>query len=88
MFHLIGETKQLAYPLGWGQGHNETSFEGHIPIRQLFQGLIWRSSQALKGTGRSEEVEISRNITFSEKILIESCGIWEDVDEIFCQNSS
>ena len=29
----------------------------------------------LKGTGRSEEVEISRNITFSEKILIESCGI-------------
>ena len=28
-----------------------------------------------KGTGRSEEVEISRNITFSEKILIESCGI-------------
>ena len=42
----------------------------------------------IKGTGRSEEVEISRNITFSEKILIESCGIWEDVDEIFCQNSS
>ena len=29
----------------------------------------------VKGTGRSEEVEISRNITFSEKILIESCGI-------------
>ena len=28
-----------------------------------------------KGTGRSEEVEISRNITFSEKILIDSCGI-------------
>ena len=44
--------------------------------------------EAVKGTGRSEEVEISRNITFSEKILIESCGIWEDVDEIFCQNSS
>ena len=43
---------------------------------------------AIKGTGRSEEVEISRNITFSEKILIESCGIREDVDEIFCQNSS
>ena len=29
----------------------------------------------VKGTGRSEEIEISRNITFSEKILIESCGI-------------
>ena len=42
----------------------------------------------VKGTGRSEEAEILRNITFSEKILTESCGIWEDVDEIFCQNSS
>ena len=31
--------------------------------------------RVLRGTGRSEEVEISRNITFSEKILIESCGI-------------
>ena len=41
----------------------------------------------VKGTGRSEEAEISRNVTFSEKILTESCGIGEDVDEIFCQNS-
>ena len=31
--------------------------------------------KSVKGTGRSEEAEISRNITFSEKILIESCGI-------------
>ena len=29
----------------------------------------------VKGTGRSEEAEILRNITFSEKILTESCGI-------------
>ena len=28
-----------------------------------------------KGTGQSEEAEILRNITFSEKILTESCGI-------------
>ena len=56
----------------------------HIHINQ--RGNI--SDIPLKGTGRSEEVEISRNITFSEKILIESCGILEDVDEIFCQNSS
>ena len=53
------------------------------------QNSFWvHKVTGIKGTGRSEEVEISRNITFSEKILIESCGIWEDVDEIFCQNSS
>ena len=37
--------------------------------------IDWDLLGSIKGTGRSEEVEISRNITFSEKILIESCGI-------------
>ena len=42
----------------------------------LHVGCVNRiSPPPIKGTGRSEEVEILRNITFSEKILIESCGI-------------
>ena len=47
--------------------------EGIYLENMKFSRVIFRN--AFKGTGRSEEVEISRNITFSEKILIESCGI-------------
>ena len=61
----------------------------HCVVIVIIEGKVCESwlVSGVKGTGRSEEAEISRNITFSEKILTESRGIWEDVDEIFCQNS-
>ena len=68
----------------WHADENRLVARKHLVLRKQ---LLPLSVKSFKGTGRSEEVEISRNITFSEKILIESCGIW-DVDEIFCQNSS
>ena len=39
---------------------------------EVVLSLAEHVAELLKGTGRSEEVEISRNITFSEKIHTDS----------------
>ena len=71
---------------GWCRGRGVAPVNATVPVvvgflihlrqdKGLSVSAVKGYSSALKGTGRSEEVEISSNITFSEKILIESCGI-------------
>ena len=79
MVHIYTDGSKFTEGVGFTVFPNTTSGGRLTGEASIFTAELYAINAAVheifKGTGRSEEVEISRNITFSEKILIESCGI-------------